>query len=169
MHKRLFSLMGVIWGGLFFLTGKALAVCPVCTIAVGAGVGFSRWLGIDDTVTGLWIGGLTVSMIIWTLTWLDKKAILFRGRTIVTTLAYFALIVLPLYPMKIIGHPYNKLWGMDKLLLGILIGSLFFFLGAWSYNIIKEKRGQAHFPFQKVVMPIFPLIILSIIFYFLTI
>ena len=28
---------------------KALAICPVCTVAVGAGIGLSRWLGIDDS------------------------------------------------------------------------------------------------------------------------
>lgn len=33
---------------------KALAVCPICTVAVGAGVGLSRCLGIDDSITGLW-------------------------------------------------------------------------------------------------------------------
>lgn len=38
------------------LTAKAQAVCPVCTVAVGTGVGLSRWLGVDDTITGLWLG-----------------------------------------------------------------------------------------------------------------
>ena len=52
---------------------SSYAICPICTLAVGAGVGLSRWLGVDDTVTGLWIGGLTVSMILWTIFWADKK------------------------------------------------------------------------------------------------
>ena len=41
--------------GLFFAI-PAKAICPVCTVAVGAGIGLSRWLGIDDSITGLWIG-----------------------------------------------------------------------------------------------------------------
>ena len=156
--------------GTFFLVPKpVLAVCPVCTIAVGAGVGFSRYLGIDDTISGLWIGGLTVSMIIWTINWLDKKNIHFKGRKILTTVGYYALIVVPLYFMKNIWHPLNTLWGINKLLLGIILGGIFFFGGVKYYDYLKEKNGgKAYFPFQKVVMPVSSLLILSLIFYFLT-
>lgn len=150
--------------------GQAFAVCPVCTVAAGAGVGFSRWLGIDDTVTGLWIGGLTVSLIIWTLNFFNKKKIVFKGKIIITTLAYYLTLILPLYFSGIIGHPLNTfVFGIDKLLFGIIIGSLGFWAGAVFYDYLKENNnGHAYFPFQKVVMPIFPLIILSIFFYFLT-
>jgi len=68
----------------FFFTKKALAVCPICTVVIGAGVGLSRWLGIDDTISGLWIGGLIISMIVWTINWLGKKNIRFKGRNILT-------------------------------------------------------------------------------------
>ena len=110
-------------------TMAAHAMCPICTIAVGAGVGLSRWLGIDDSVTGLWVGALTVSMAMWTINWMDKKKYHFKYRSIIITLAYYALVVLPLTISDVIGHPFNKLWGIDKLLLGIIIGS-FAFLGA---------------------------------------
>ena len=155
----------------FLFAKKALAVCPICTIAVGAGVGLSRWLGIDDAITGLWVGGLIVSMITWTESWLDKKNIHFRGRILANVLVYYALIVIPLYYSGIIGNPLNTLCacGLDKLLFGIIAGSLAFWFGASWYYYLKEKnKGHAYFPFQKVVMPIAPLIILSIIFYFLT-
>ena len=158
----------------FLFAEKALAVCPICTIAVGAGVGLSRWLGIDDAITGLWVGGLIVSMITWTESWLEKKNIRFKGRIFVNILAYYAVIIIPLYYSGIIGHPQNTLLcffglNIDKLLFGIIAGSIAFLSGASWYFYLKEKnRGHAYFPFQKVVMPIAPLIILSIIFYFLT-
>jgi len=154
----------------FLFTQKALAVCPICTIAVGTGVGLSRWLGIDDTITGLWIGGLTVSLITWTISWLDKKSIKFKGKTLVIVLFYYALIVVPLYFMGIMGNPENSCsCGLDKLLIGIAIGSIAFWFGArWYYYLKTKNHDKAYFPFQKVVMPILPLIILSIIFYFLT-
>ena len=56
----------------------AEAVCPLCTIAVAGGVGFSRWIGIDDTISGLWIGALTLSMALWNINWFDKKKIHFK-------------------------------------------------------------------------------------------
>jgi len=173
MRKIIIFLLSIL-GLSLLLTKQALAVCPICTIAVGAGVGFSRWLGIDDTITGLWVGGLIVSMITWTESWLEKKSIRFKGRIFVNIFAYYALIVIPLYYAGLIGHPQNKLFcfcglNIDKLLFGIITGSIAFWFGASWYYYLKEKNhGHAHFPFQKVVMPVAPLIILSLIYYFLT-
>ena len=53
-----------IFGLNLLFAKQALAVCPICTIAVGAGVGLSRYFGVDDAITGLWVGGLIVSMIV---------------------------------------------------------------------------------------------------------
>lgn len=169
--KKFFIYIFLIFGISFLLTEKALAVCPVCAIVVGAGIGLSRWLGIDDSIIGLWIGGLIVTMIIWTLEWFKKKNIHFKGKTAITILGYYILIIVPLYFVKIIhiSSADLSLGGTDKLLLGIIVGSVAFYFGASWYDYLKEKNsGQAHFPFQKVVMPVAPLIILSIIFYFLT-
>ena len=169
--KKIFLLILSIFGASLLFAKQALAVCPICTIAVGAGVGLSRWLGVDDSITGLWIGGLTVSMITWTLSWFDKKNIHFKGRAIVTTVGYYLLIVVPLYFMGIMGNPLNTICscGLDKLIIGIIVGSFGFWFGAEWYFHLKEKNGgHAYFPFQKVVMPISPLIIMSFIFYFLT-
>ncbi|MBU2595382.1 hypothetical protein KJ713_00940 [Patescibacteria group bacterium] len=166
--KKILIALGLIIA-VFFSAVKVYAVCPVCTVAVAAGVGLARWLKIDDTITGLWIGGLTVSLIMWTNSYLSKKKINFFGRKIIVFLVYYALIVLPLYFTNIMGHPLNKIWGVDKLALGIIIGSILFYVGASWYHYLKMKNnGHAYFPFQKVVMPIGPLIIMSTIFYFLT-
>lgn len=155
---------------LFGVVGKASAVCPICTVVVGVGLGISEELGIDDSVAGLWIGALTVSMAMWNINWFEKKKIHFFGRDFFTALAYFALVVLPLpyFFQTVIGNPNHLLWGVDKLLLGVVIGSLAFFFGARWYQHIKTRRGRAHFPFQKVAMPLLPLILLSIVFYFIT-
>jgi len=168
MKKSIVSILSII--GLI-LAKPAFAVCPICTIAVGAGVGLSRWLGIDDSVTGLWIGGLTVSMITWTLSWFDTKNIQFKFRTVITTFGYYLLIVVPLYFMGIMGNPLSTICacGLDKLIIGIIVGSIAFWFGAEWYFDLKEKNGgHAYFPFQKVVMPISPLIIMTVVFYLLT-
>jgi len=154
----------------FLVAKNALAVCPLCTIAVTAGVGLSRWLGIDDTITGLWLGGLIISMVNWTENWLEKKNIRFRGRILVDLAFYYAIILIPLYYSGIIGNSSNALYifSLDKLFFGIIVGSISFWAGASWYFYLKEKNGNhAYFPFQKVVMPLAPLIILSIMFYFL--
>lgn len=153
----------------FFSAVKAYAICPVCTVAVGAGVGLARWLGIDDTITGLWVGGFIVSLIMWTINYLERRNIKFFARNIVVIIGYYAITIVPIYFIKTIWHPQNTIGGINKLLLGIIIGSILFYLGAiWYYYLKRKNNGHAYFPFQKVVMPIAPLIIMSIIFYFLT-
>lgn len=154
-----------------FAAVPAKAVCPVCTVLVTGGVGLSRWLGVDDSVSGLWVGGLTVSVIIWTLEWMDRKKMLFKGRTIMVTAGYYALILSSFYLTNLISDPIRTICACttDKLFLGIVVGSFAFWMGASWYYFLKEKNGgKAHFPFQKVAMPLFPLIVLSFYFYFLT-
>jgi len=170
--KKILALTFSFFSLSFLFTKQALAVCPICTIAVGAGVGFSRWIGIDDSITGLWIGGLTVSMITWNISWFERKKINFKGINILTAVGYYLLIVVPLYFMGLLANPLNAIYStwIDKLLLGVVVGSLGFWFGAEWYFSIKEKNGgHAYFPFQKVVMPIAPLVIMSLVFYLLTI
>jgi hypothetical protein len=157
------------------LSAKAAgAVCPVCTVAVVGGIELSRWLGIDDSITGLWVGGLTISLIFWTFDWFRRKNINFRFQKTITALIYYALIIVPLYFLNVINFSFANFnsfcgCGLNKMLIGIVAGNIFFFLGAVWYDDIKLKNnGHARFPFQKIVMPILPLIILSFIFYFLT-
>lgn len=148
---------------------KAGAVCPICTAAVIAGLGLSRWLKVDDTISGVWIGGLIMAVAMMTINWLEKKELRFWGKNIIVTILCYGLMIFPLYWQKIIGHPQNTMVGVDKLLFGIAWGSFGFLLGAGLYDFLKKKNNdRSHFHFQKVVMPILPLLILTLIFYFLT-
>lgn len=161
----------LIPAGLALIAWPAKAICPVCIVAVGAGLGLSEYLGIDDTIAGLWIGGLLVALIAWTINWFNTKGWKFGNkdwRDIFTTIAYYVAVLWPLNTQGFIGNPLRKLWGIDKLSLGIAVGSLVF-LGAvlWYNNIKKKNNGHAQFPFQKVVWPVGALLILSFVFYFL--
>ncbi len=153
--------------GIFFAQ-TALAVCPVCVIGVTAGLGLARWLKIDDTITGLWIGGLTVSLTLWTIEWFDKKNIRFWGRDILTVIVYYVSVLWPLHSIEIIGNQYHTIWGMDKLILSITIGSISFFAFEKWYRRMRAKRGKSLFRYQKVVWALIPLVVLSVVFFFLT-
>lgn len=149
----------------------ASAVCPICTIAAAGGVEASRLLGIDDAITGLWLGGLTVSLILWTEKYLDKKKVCFPGRIVANAAFYLLLIIVPLYWTGVIGRSGNALHflGIDRLLFGAVVGAVAFWTGVEWYEFLKQRNNNhAHFPFQKVVMPILPLLCMSVIFYFLT-
>jgi len=165
MKKIIFSL-SLLW---LLVSQPALAFCPVCTVAVGAGVGLSRYLGIDDTITGLWIGGFLVSISFWTIDWLKEKKASSPWWSLLVFIFYYGSVLVPLYYLELVGHPFNRLWGMDKMVLGLIIGSIAFYLtGLWYQFLKKRNNGRAWFPFQKVVMPVGALVIFSIFFYFLT-
>lgn len=165
MRKSFFLIATTI----LFSAKSASAVCPVCTLAVGAGIGLSRWLGIDDAITGIWIGALIVSISTWTINWMNKKNYRFKGRKILITAGYYLIIVIPLYWNGIMGHQFNKILGIDKILFGIIAGSIIFLASTWWYEKLKKKNNdKAHFPFQKVAMPVGFLAIASFIFYFIT-
>jgi len=152
-----------------FLPFHALAVCPICSVAVAGGVGLSRWLGIDDAISGIWIGGLVISLAAWFLFWLDKKNIKFKFRSLLILALFYSITIFPLYQMKLIGHFCNNLWGQDKLLLGIIFGSLVFSFGVLVDKLLRRRNnGKIYFYFQKVVIPVSFLIISSLVFYFIT-
>lgn len=152
-----------------FAARKALAACPICTLAVGGALVLLEKYGVDNTISGLWIGGFMLSSSLWAINWIKKNEWDFKGMEPLVLIFFYGSLILPLYMKDIIGLPDKMLWGIDKTLLGIFIGSVFFHLGHIIYLKIKERNGgKPWFPFQRVVMPIFPLIILSVIFYLIT-
>lgn len=158
----------IIFLSIFFTRANTvLAVCPVCTVAVAGGVGLSRWLGIDDTISGLWIGGLIASMGLWLADLLKKKYTSFLLKPLAILLV-FLLVVPALYLGKMIGLPANTLWGIDKLILGILSGMGFFAIGnqldLW---LRKTNNGKVYIYYQKVILPVLLLSLMSVIFYLL--
>ena len=93
---------------------------------------------------------------------------LFRSEFISISLFYL-LVVLPLYFSGIIGHAANVFWGTDKLLLGILIGSVLFGFSVATDKLLRAtNNSKVYFPYQKVILPAFFLFIGSVIFYLIT-
>jgi len=147
---------------LFFAT-SVYAVCPVCVVAVGAGLGFSEWLGIDDAVSSIWIGALLMSMVLWTIVEMRKKNWRFPLYKTVIFLVYYFLTFVPLYYSGIVGHPLNKIFGIDKIIFGSAVGTVIFLLTHWLNLYLKKiNGGKVFFPYQKVVLPIVILLLTSL-------
>jgi len=143
-----------------------MPVCPVCTIAVAGGVGLCRYLGIDDLISGTWIGALLFSLFLWTIEWLNKKKIKFLFRKPLVFVFWYGLTIFPLMKIGIIGHPQNKFWGIDKLIFGIFSGTILFLISLLLENYLRKKnKGKAYFKLQKVIIPVLFLTILSLIFW----
>lgn len=154
---------------LFFLpAGLAKAVCPVCVVVVGAGLGLSRWLGVDDTISSIWIGALLFGLSIWTINWIENKKWNFKYSRQVIFLAYYGLVLIPLYTADLIGHPQNKIFGIDKILFGSVLGTLLIWGSMVLHSDFKKRNnGKSFFPYQRVILPVTALATASIIFYYL--
>lgn len=165
MKKLLFLLLSTSY---LLPTTPAYAVCPVCTVAVAGGLGLSRYFGIDDTISGLWVGGLILSSSFWLSDWLKKKKENWNKQTIliVSVVFLYAFTLIPLQMTDVIGHPFNKIFGVDKLLFGIAIGSLIFILAVHFDKLARKMAGKQFFPYQKVVFPVASLAIMSAVTFF---
>jgi hypothetical protein len=167
VFNRKLVFLGLLFTG-FFWANLIKAVCPICVVAVGAGLGLSRWLGVDDVVSSIWIGALLAAMVLWTLIWFEKRKWVFPFDKAVVILAYYLLTFVPLYYAGILGHPLNKILGTDKIIFGITIGSVAFMLSHWFNLYLKQKNhGKVFFNYQKVVIPVVILLITSLTFYLL--
>lgn len=153
----------------FIFSTPVNAVCPVCTAAVGVGVGLSRWLGVDDTITGIWVGALIWSSSFWMANWMERRKISLPHKTIISAVVLYLFIFVPFQMTGFIGHPINRFWGIDKLVLGTVWGSTIFILGVFTDRVLRVTHEmKVYFPYQKVIVPVGLLVVSSVMFYFIT-
>lgn len=135
-------------------------MCPVCTVTVVAGLGISRWLGIDDLLTSIWIGAFILSFSYVFHNWMVKKwpALQSAYSLPITIILMYALALLPLIKSPTI----------DRILYGTTLGSVVFLLGVYADKLQRKRYEKIFFPYQKVVFPVVALILASVVMYFVT-
>jgi len=144
------------------ITGPAQAVCPICTVAVAGGLGISRYLGIDDAITGVWIGGLVLSASLWLADVIRKKNWRVAHPDLTAIIVFYLFFFLILYLANFIGASNNTLWGVDKFIIGIIFGSVAFYVGmAIDQFLRKINDEQVYVYFQKVILPVLMLSLTS--------
>ena len=145
-------------------------MCPVCTVTVIAGLGISRFFGIDDALTSLWIGAFILSFSFITIDWIEKKwpKLKIKRFTVPVVALMYLLVLIPLKTTGSIGISGNTLWGIDKIILGTSVGSLVFLAGAWADKKERKIRGKQLFPYQKVAFPVLSLILASVVMFLVT-
>ena len=135
----------------------ALALCPLCLFAAGAGVGLSQYLGVDDLISGFWLGAflaIAAKLIV--------DSVWFKGLVVNALLRWLlglSALYLPTFASfsyaKLFDHPLNQLWGLDRLKLGLILGSGAIVVAAIiSFFMYLTNRGRAWFPFQRVVVTV---------------
>lgn len=144
----------------FTLAPKALAHCPLCTAGAGAGLALSRWLGIDDSITGIWIAAFLGATALWGAYSIKKKLVPFQETLIY--LAVFGLTIWSFYQFKLVDEHAGLIMGVPKLIFGMVSGGLIFYLVEALNKLIREKRGKVLFPYQPMVFSLGAMLILSL-------
>ncbi len=136
---------------------------PICAIGIASGLGISRWLGIDDMTLGLWIGALILSLSIQFNIFLDKKGKSFPFSFWVIFLSSWILSFLPIL-MNFGKYTICSICGFPEVICGSVLGVLTLFLvDKANLFVIDKHNKKVYFYYQKVIIPIIGLIIVSMI------
>ncbi|KKQ48285.1 MAG: hypothetical protein US68_C0038G0006 [Candidatus Shapirobacteria bacterium GW2011_GWE1_38_10] len=146
----------------------AYAHCPLCVAGTAFGITLTRLLGVDDSITGIWIGALLGAISFWTymaiVSKLKKGSISWLKPTVY--LAIFASTLWSFYKFGLIIK-MEKMFGLDKLTFGILVGGAAFYLVEIINNLIVKIKGKSLFPYQRIAFSLGMTAILSIADYIL--
>jgi hypothetical protein len=141
----------------------AYAQCPVCIITVGGGLLLAKKLGIDDLLVSLWISGLNTAIAIWLASKVKRSP---YNNWLSWSLFFYIITMIYLFFSKQIGHPKNILFGIDKVTVGMTVGLIVFLIAKRIDTLIrKNNNGKVKFQYQKVIIPVSLLILVTGLFY----
>lgn len=143
-----------------FATREALAHCPLCVAGTGAGLVFSRWLGIDDSITGVWIAAFLGAMSLWFANTVKKKYLPLQN--LVIYIGVFGATLWSFYAFNLIDEHAGLIMGIPKLTFGIVTGGIVFYLVEAGNTLIKKKRGKVLFAYQPIVFSLVAMLVLSV-------
>ena len=137
-------------------TSFANPACIVCTVAIGASLSVARKLGVDDNVIGLWLGAILALLGYWSIWWFNQKNWNFKGRNALLMGLSFSLVggiyIKDLtYTPQVIAY----ILYLDPFLFSAFVGAFIYIFSQKFYSVLKQKNGgHAHFPFEKVALPL---------------
>ena len=139
--------------------------CPICTATVLVGLEGARRMGVDYSIIGVWAGGLFLALILIAWSFMRKQGIANPLWYLLPPMGPISLLLTMWILPGGLQFGVHTLFGIDKFLLGVLVGIPAFYAAIkWHMNIKKKNGGKSWFPLQKVVWPVGALIIMSTIF-----
>lgn len=144
------------------LTQTVYAQCPICIVTVGGGLILAKKLGIDDLLVSIWISGLNTAVAIFFASKIKNKT---ANNPFLWTALFFLITLFYLYFTRQIGNPRNRFFGIDKVLLGLIIGVIIFLVSFLiDRRIRNSNNGKVLFHYQKVIIPVTLLVFSTVLF-----
>lgn len=165
------SLVSLFALGYSLFAGEANAHCPLCTAGAGFGLSLSRILGVDDSITGVWLAAFLGAISFWSANSIKKrKQIPFIEYRIIEPALYvliFAASLWSFYKFNLIDIHAGQIFGLDKLTFGMILGGIVFYLVDKIDNLIIKKAGKVLFPYQRLIVSLGTILVLSLAVYIL--
>jgi len=135
------------------------------------GLTLTRWVGVDDSITGLWLAAFLGAISFWTYSSLLKKKLPEKivKNHFLRPLIYIGIFGLTLWSFYkfnlVIKH--GDIFGIHKLTFGMLVGGVSFYLVDLLDDYLIKKKGKVFFPYQRIVVSLGSIFILSLGLYVL--
>ncbi|MDD3434312.1 MAG: hypothetical protein PHD96_00020 [Candidatus Pacebacteria bacterium] len=135
---------------------------PLCTFGIVGGLSLSKLLGINDLTLGIWVGALILSASLLFFRFLSQKKVKVFGGFATILGLFYILSFAPLYKYLIWQSP--KICGMPRVILGSLVGMFILFFSDWvNHKIIAKHNNKVYFYYQKAIVPLLALVLVSVI------
>ena len=162
--KKIASIVLGLTSPLFF-PGVVSAHCPLCVAGAGAGLSLSRLLGIDDSITGVWLAAFLGATSFWTESFIRRKVKGIWVRPVVYV-AIFFLTLVSFYKFNLVVK-HGDIFGVDKLTFGMVTGGILFYLVDLLDDYLIKKQGKVFFSYQRIVVSLGSMVLLSLAIFIL--
>lgn len=142
------------------------AHCPLCVAGAGIGLSLARVIGVDDSITGVWLAAFLGATSFYLSTFTLRK-IHFPFKKPAIYILIFASTLWSFYKFKLVDLHAGDIFGLHKLTFGLISGAIMFYLVDIIDASIIKRHGGIFFPYQRVVASLGSLVYLSIFNYLL--
>lgn len=143
----------------FFSPNPVFAHCPLCVAGAGAGLSISRFLGIDDSITGIWFAAFLGATALWGANSLKKKIVPLQD-TFIYILTFVATIW-SFYQFNLVNEHAGLIMGIPKIVFGMVTGGVLFYLVDVANHLIRKVRGKVLFSYQPIIFSLGAMLVLS--------
>lgn len=166
--KKIFSAVFLSLLAFIFVPSPVLAHCPLCVAGAAVGLSLSRWIGVDDSITGLWLAALLGAISFWSYGAIARKLKIKYVALLksVIYIAVFAATIWSFYKFNLVVR-MGTIYGIDKLTFGMVAGGAAFYIIDIVNNLVYKTAGKSLFPYQRIVFSLGTILILSIADYVL--
>lgn len=141
------------------------AHCPLCVAGAGIGLTLTRWVGVDDSISGIWLAAFLGAMAFWSEALIKDRELKLKLRPLIY-IGIFAATIWSFYKFNLILRMV-QIFGFDKLTFGMIVGGAVFYLVDLADDLIIKKSGKVFFPYQRIIVSLGSIVLVSLAMYVL--